>query len=168
MKPTLADIIRKAAKMSGYTVDQMKSDCRNQPLARARFAVYKVANIRGYAYARIGRELNKDHTSVRHGALMCGEYTKREPEFAAFVSDLAKWANTPIALPVYVTFHFLNAPPVAKAEPVQVVAMQPYRPKARNVFDNSDPLFAGHMVADLDLVNGSAGLGNVIKEALAA
>ena len=165
MKPTLADIIRKAAKMSGYTVEQIKGEARNQPLARTRFAIYKVANSRGYAYARIGRELNKDHTSVRHGAIQCEEYTKREPQFAAFVSGLHIWAHQDISAPVMVSFGFDSTPAVVSRPCPQP---QPYRVKPRNWFDNSDTLFEQNMKDELDRIGGSAGLGNGIKGAMTA
>ena len=139
MKPTLADIIRKAAKMSGYSVDQIKGECRHRPLCRVRFAVYKIAHSRGYSYVRIGRELKRDHTTVISGAKVCEEYTKRELEYAAFVSGLHIFAHREITVPVMVAFGFTEPPPVVETP---APMPKPYRPKARNVFDNSDKLFA--------------------------
>ena len=159
MKPTLADIIRKAAKMSGYSVDQIKGECRHRPMCRVRFAVYKIAYSRGYSYVRIGRELKRDHTTVISGAKVCEEYTKREPKYAAFVSGLHIFAHREITAPVMVAFNFAAPLPVAAAP---APMPKPYRPKPRNVFDNSDKLFAQEGDLAIEYAKGSFQLAKAL------
>lgn len=130
------DIIGIAAEMSLFSVDEIKGKARFQSLTRVRFAVYHVARIHGHSYPKIGAIINRDHSSVIHGADQCLNLAGRDREYAKFVSILTDRAAN--ALPFQyeqkgrkpISFEFVLArPATATPVPAKVRAI-----KARNDF----------------------------------
>lgn len=61
-------IAEKAAKAFKVSPQSIFGHGRWQPLARARQAVMGEAHLQGLSYPRIGYVLNRDHTTIMHGA----------------------------------------------------------------------------------------------------
>ena len=53
-----------------------------------RFALYKAMRMRGLSFAQIGRFLNRDHTTVRHGITRAEYMARRDPNYADKVQHL--------------------------------------------------------------------------------
>lgn len=67
-KRMVDEIVRDVAKKYGVPVRGVWSDTRIRPLARARQEAYwRLQNELGLGYTRIGRLLNRDHTTVLYG-----------------------------------------------------------------------------------------------------
>lgn len=64
---TLSEILHRTAREFGVAPDDLKSPCRTQDLCRARYAFILAARFRKASLAAIGRHVNRDHTSARHG-----------------------------------------------------------------------------------------------------
>lgn len=62
------EIIRDTMERTGYTIEELISDRRHQPLVEARqelyWQIYKNTN---WSLPRIGKLFNKDHTTILHG-----------------------------------------------------------------------------------------------------
>lgn len=98
MRARIADILFHAAKLSGFTVDQIKSKARKRPLIRVRQAIYLIAReqtrpdgefvVHAHSFPQIGMAMSKDHSTVIHGCEQAAQFVKRDEGFAEFVADL--------------------------------------------------------------------------------
>lgn len=60
------------SKLTGFSVDELKGEGRNQPLVHARWAVAYLLRKRGWTARRIGILLgNRDHTTILHALNRC-------------------------------------------------------------------------------------------------
>jgi hypothetical protein len=63
-----ARIIKEVSLKHGVSVDEILSDIRSVGIVAARFeAMYRIREERRLSWAQIGRQFNRDHTSVLHG-----------------------------------------------------------------------------------------------------
>lgn len=63
-----AQIIKEVSLQHGVSVAEMLSDIRSAGVVKARFeAIYRIRNERKLSWAQIGRQFNRDHTSILHG-----------------------------------------------------------------------------------------------------
>lgn len=59
-------------KLTGFSVDELKGEGRNQPLVHARWAVAYLLRKRGWTARRIGLLLGgRDHTTILHAIDRC-------------------------------------------------------------------------------------------------
>ena len=65
-------IQREIATRHGMTVDAMKGHSREARFAKARWEVMVALRDEGFSMPRIGRILNRDHTTVLHGLRRMG------------------------------------------------------------------------------------------------
>ena len=65
---TLEDIINGITKRSGFTLEQLRSKCRDQELVKCRYFFFKRARTKTkQSLSVIGRMVNRDHATVLHG-----------------------------------------------------------------------------------------------------
>ena len=63
-----AQIIKEVSLSHGVSVAEMLSDIRSVGVVKARFeAIYRIREERKLSWAQIGRQFNRDHTSILHG-----------------------------------------------------------------------------------------------------
>lgn len=63
-----AQIIKQVSLKHRVTVAEMLSDMRSEWIVKARFeAIYRIREERHLSWAQIGRQFNRDHTSILHG-----------------------------------------------------------------------------------------------------
>ena len=68
-------IVTEVAEKHGLTVEQLVGDCRMAAFIKARHELYwRLHTKTEWSLARIGRFVDRDHTSVRHGVI---QYRKR-------------------------------------------------------------------------------------------
>jgi hypothetical protein len=63
---TLKKIIETTAERHGLQVSEVQSSCRRRKFVKCRQEIAVKARESGYSYPRIGRALNRDHTSIMH------------------------------------------------------------------------------------------------------
>lgn len=62
------EIIRDAIENTGYTIEELMSDRRHQPLVEARQELYwQIYKNTDWSLPRIGKLFRKDHTTILHG-----------------------------------------------------------------------------------------------------
>ena len=75
------DLVRAANAVYRLEPGELCGDGRPQRLVEPRYLVFWLANRRlGIAYAKIGRLMNRDHTTVMHGVDRVGEWIINRPE----------------------------------------------------------------------------------------
>ena len=57
-------VIRRIERAHGVTLEQMQGPRRYRPIVRARWALIAALRERGWSLMRIGKFLNRDHTTV--------------------------------------------------------------------------------------------------------
>lgn len=63
-----AQIIKQVSLKHRVSVDEILSNIRSEWIVKARFeAMYRIREERHLSWAQIGRQFNRDHTSVLHG-----------------------------------------------------------------------------------------------------
>lgn len=62
-----------------------------------RFALYKALHMRGWTYGQIGRFMNRDHTTVMHGAARANYYMDNDEQYRQRVEELVAFRIKPIA-----------------------------------------------------------------------
>lgn len=80
--------LRVAAQAVGANPDQLKQDWRDKPLVHARWAFMAAMNRRGASLGRIGRILNRDHTTVMYGIRQAQKLAESKPDFAALMAKV--------------------------------------------------------------------------------
>lgn len=108
----IADIIRHAAHLSGFTQDEIRGPGRVRALVRVRQAVCLIARqqkrrdgdlvLFAYSYPQIGAALGgRDHSTIIHACDQARNIAKRDPEVATFIRKLreASKAGEPILAP---------------------------------------------------------------------
>jgi chromosomal replication initiation ATPase DnaA len=66
-RPTVRSIAESVSEKTHIPLDDLLGYTKRQPVARARQFVMWKANKAGHSLAAIGRALNRDHTTIRHG-----------------------------------------------------------------------------------------------------
>lgn len=64
----LMDLVLEVARLSGFSVHELRCGDRTQPLARCRqYAMWRAHRVMGFSCSRVGRFFNgRDHTTVLH------------------------------------------------------------------------------------------------------
>ncbi len=84
-------IVKRAARIIGCTMPQLKGPSRDGRLVRARWAVMYAMRQRGKSLPQIGRDLGgRDHTTVIHGLKRAEELLTTDEDFAAFCRAIAQ------------------------------------------------------------------------------
>lgn len=81
-------VLESTAKAFGFTVDDLSSKRRTQPLAEARFAAMLALRRSGESLPRIGSLLVRDHTTVLHGVARAEELERTSETYAAAVKAI--------------------------------------------------------------------------------
>lgn len=79
---TVREMITLAADVFDTTEKDILSKSRWRPHARARQAVFALANRHGWSLTAIGRVFDRDHSTVGHGRDMAPVFCRYEPQFA--------------------------------------------------------------------------------------
>jgi hypothetical protein len=89
MKPTIAQIIAAVADEFNVSADDIVDHNNRTEFSRPRFIVCKIAHDIGYSYPQIGQRLgNRNHTTVRDGALRVETIAAQTPSYAKKYRDL--------------------------------------------------------------------------------
>lgn len=64
---TLSEILLRTSREFALPVSEMTSPTRRQEVCRARNAYILAARFHKYGLSAIGRHINRDHSTVRHG-----------------------------------------------------------------------------------------------------
>ena len=79
-------VIRRIERAHGVTLEQMQGPQRYRPIVRARWALIAALRERGWSLLRIGRFMNRDHTTVLYAL-------RREAERRISSEELARTAG---------------------------------------------------------------------------
>lgn len=79
--------LKAAAEAAGARVDQLKLRWQQRPLVYARWAFMAAMYRRGASYERIGRLINRDHSTVIYGVRKAEKLMSR-PDFADLVAKV--------------------------------------------------------------------------------
>lgn len=82
------ETILRAARATGYSVDDITGPCRARPLAWTRFAVMDALRAKGLSLPCIGRLVRRDHTTVLNGLRQANALRGR-PAFDSIRSAIA-------------------------------------------------------------------------------
>lgn len=93
MKARVSDILTIAAEMACIDRAMILGNSKYRRFVRVRQACYLVAREQGYSYPFIGRLVNRDHTTVIHGADKALIIAERDQVFAAFLDQLRAAAS---------------------------------------------------------------------------
>lgn len=86
---SVRQITAEVAEVFGVSAIDIAGEGRTRPIARARFATAWLARNRlGYSFSRIGKALNRDHTSILHGIGRCEELRTNDLEFRMLTDQL--------------------------------------------------------------------------------
>lgn len=78
-RTTYRQIERRICKATGFTRRQLQSRCRTRELTRARMAIcYWTKRLTSLSYPQIGRQMDRDHTTVIHGVRRYAELRAEE------------------------------------------------------------------------------------------
>lgn len=81
--------LKRAAELSGATVEQLKSGWRApKQLVHARWAFMVACQRRGASTPQIGKRINRDHSTVLYGLRQAEYRAERFPEFRALVAEI--------------------------------------------------------------------------------
>ena len=88
---TVASLLEKASRVTGYTAEQLKARRGKAPLVQARFALWLAARRRtGKSYPVLAKLLNRDdHTTIHHGCCRAIEMERTDSNFARVVREIA-------------------------------------------------------------------------------
>ena len=87
----ISETIRLIAQHFGVSFDELVSERKTKALMPARFAVYTILNKRGISASRIGRIMNRDHSTVLYGIKKFELMMKEDRSLAAFVVQAIHW-----------------------------------------------------------------------------
>lgn len=97
---SLRDYIPVAAEAFGVPQRDITGRARYSRVRDARFALYWVGRDHlGYSFARVGRALDRDHSSVMHGYAEARARMDRDPGYAAAVSHMTDMVPAPSKCP---------------------------------------------------------------------
>lgn len=83
------DILRYAARRTGVHERDILGNARFKFVVHARWAVMAGLHRRGWSYARIGKLMKKDHTTIMYGVHKVNELVQHDSKFASIVDDIA-------------------------------------------------------------------------------
>ena len=89
-EPIVRRAVEYAARQTGFTVNDILGQARDQPLAVTRFGVMAALTNAGLSSTEIGSALNRDHSSILYGVRRCKEMRQRDREYDAFVGDIGR------------------------------------------------------------------------------
>lgn len=95
-------LIANCAEMFDVHPRDLRGHYRFGFLTKPRFALYAALRQRGWSQGQIGRELNRDRTTVRHGLERAAYYMEQDADFAEKVHALSEglepraWVASPI------------------------------------------------------------------------
>lgn len=93
------EVIKATARAFGYTVHDLLSVRRPQPLVEARFAAMLALRRQGVSLPRIGGILGRDHTTVLHGIARAEEIERDKPAFAEAVKAISAGSVADVIVP---------------------------------------------------------------------
>jgi len=73
---TYTDVLHEAARVFKVHHRDILGRAKYDFILPARFGLYKALHLRGNSYSQIGRWLDRDHATVRHGVLRATEMMK--------------------------------------------------------------------------------------------
>lgn len=86
--PTVADVLARVCKVSGIAARHIIGPMRTSQIGFARKAVYYLAHEEtGKGYSIIGRALNRDQSTVRHGVAEGDFLYRTDADFRALVDQ---------------------------------------------------------------------------------
>lgn len=99
MRALIADIVKHAARLTGYAPADIRGKSRVRQLVRVRQAVCLVAReqtrrdgplvLLAYSLEQIGIALSdRDHSTIHHACTMAANIAKRDPEYAALIDRI--------------------------------------------------------------------------------
>lgn len=100
MKVRIRDVVTAASEVFGINRDDIMSGSRVGPIVMARKAAYLAARMEGHSFPEIGRIMDREHSTVKHGVNSARWYYDRDPEYAAKIADIrakAKVMFRPVA-----------------------------------------------------------------------
>ena len=84
-------VFESVAETFGYPVDVLLGDSMAQPVALARqVAMYACRTVLGMSYPKIGAEMHRDHTTIRHGCKRIEKLLEDRPELREQIAEAAK------------------------------------------------------------------------------
>jgi hypothetical protein len=104
------EIMVMAERIHGFAPGELTGNGRTDAVVRARHAAtLAVKEITGMSFARIGRELGRDHTTIMHAVRRARERRQKELDFDADVTRLlSMFVPAPAASDVQVTIVSLD------------------------------------------------------------
>lgn len=88
-------IAQRCCELTGVHPRDLAGRYRFAFISEARFALYKALHLRGWSYSKIGRELDRDRTSVRNGVDRANYMMVRDKTFKGIVHTLATMPLNP-------------------------------------------------------------------------
>ena len=89
-KVTILDIMKKVSTLYNVSVDEMKSSSRHSRLIRPRFmAMYLSRTFTDLTTSDIGREFERDHSTVVNAVNKIEELIKEDPQFKEIIDDVS-------------------------------------------------------------------------------
>lgn len=92
------DFIKECATLFSIHPRDLMGNYRFAFVVRARQALYLALRKRGWSYPRIGRFLDRDHSTVIYGAKQALYRMDRDPAYAAKVDRLTDLEPVPVEL----------------------------------------------------------------------
>lgn len=116
-KPRIGDILRVVAAQSGITLEELRGPCRQRRYAYPRILAYHLCRtMTDASLPKIGREMNRDHTTVLIGYRSFPAKRKASPRLDALVepciAEIEQITAARAAVPVPVLIE-LEPEPVA-------------------------------------------------------
>jgi len=91
-------IMKAAAYLFDISAAELDSRSRVQHIMPARFAVYKALSLRKWSYSKIGKFLERDHTSILYGINRANYMIERDEAYAEKVLKLAAMRLTSVQM----------------------------------------------------------------------
>ncbi len=86
-------LVGHAAQAIRFTPDEVTGQRRHKMLIAARSAIAIVLLERGWSYPRIGRALNRDHTTIVHAVQVWPARARTYPERLELLAELRRFAS---------------------------------------------------------------------------